>query len=256
VSTGEHLTELALARLGLNGDEPPAHVAKCAHCREAVEQLRAEATRFASHVLPRTLPAVEARLAPRRMAWWRAAACAAVAAAVLMWLATRHDLPPAGQPVIAAKGEPALHLVARRTVGGQDRVFGVEPGTELAAGDAVRIVLDGAAGHHLLVISVDRAGQISVYYPYGGEASAQIEPRDHVVLDGSIVLDDAPGPERIWAVVSHRVVTVAELRQQLAAIAAGGAAAIRVSTELAIPDARQATTWFEKSSPSRVERIP
>src|SRR5215468_8444654 len=59
-----------------------------------------------------------------------------------------------------------------------------------------------------------------------------------VVLDGSIVLDDTPGPERIWAVISDRPITVAELSARLAVIQVGGAAAIRLGAELVIPGAR------------------
>jgi hypothetical protein len=156
---------------------------------------------------------------------------------------------PPERPVLAAKGGPALHLVARRAIAGADRVFGVDPGAALAAGDAIRFALDGADGRYLLVVSVDGAGQINVYYPYGGSAAAPIDPADHLVVDGSIVLDDAPGPERIWAVVSDRAVTVDELRAQLSLIAAGGAPAIRRGAELAIPDARQTSAWFEKRTP-------
>jgi len=254
-----HLSEIDLARLVVDAGEPPAHVAGCARCREALEHARGEAAVFARRVMPRTLPAIEARLGRRRIAWLVPATIAL--AAVAVWLVVLPRLrPDAERPAIAAKGSPVLHLVARRALAAEDRVFGVEPGAALAAGDAIRFVLDGADGRYLLVVSLDGAGQINVYYPYGGTAAAPLTAAGHVVLDGSIVLDDAPGPERIWAVMSDRAVAVDELRAQLSAIAAGGPAAIRSGDDLALPDVRQTSAWFEKSSqplqPASGQRTP
>jgi len=156
--------------------------------------------------------------------------------------------------VIAAKGGPGLQLVARRVNGAAGDVFVVDPGATLATGDAVRFVVDTGGARFVLVVSVDGAGQINVYYPFGGTASAQLDGRDRVTLDGSIVLDDAPGPERIWAVLSDRAVAVDELRAQLTAVAAGGASAIRRGADLVVPQAGQTSVWFEKSFATRVSR--
>src|SRR4029079_19456834 len=110
---------------------------------------------------------------------------------------------------------------------------------------------------YALVVSIDGASRLNVYHPYGGAASAPIDAAARrVVLDGSIVLDDTPGPERIWVVISDRPVTVAELSARLAAVQAGGAAAIRRGADLAIPGAWQDSIWFEKPAPSAPERTP
>jgi hypothetical protein len=253
-----HLTEFELAKLLLDDAKPTAHIDGCGHCRGEFERIRAEGATFTRKAFPRTLSAVEARLSRRRLSWLATAAFSVVAVAIAMlWLvgddlvaprALRASQPGVRRPVIAAKGGPVLHLVARRTAGGEERIFGIESGAHLASGDAIRFVVDRPDGLYLLVVSVDGAGQVNVYYPYGGADAGRIEPGARVVLDGSIVLDDAVGPERVWAVVSDRQVTVAELRAQLPAIARGGAAAIRQGAELNVLGAYQTSVWFEKSS--------
>jgi hypothetical protein len=238
-----HLTELEVGRALARSDEP-AHAAECAACRAALDEARAVAARFHALVRPRTLPAVEVRLARR---WWpraSAALTAAIAIAAMLAIAVTRRAAPAD---VRAKGGPTLQLVALRHAGG-DHVFAVEPGAILAHDDSIRFVLDTSGGAWLLVVSVDGAGQVNVYDPYGGERSAPIDPQSHhAVLDGSIVLDDAPGPERVWALVSDRPLALAEVRAQLDAIAAGGPAAIRSTATLSVPDGvQQASAWFEK----------
>ena len=254
-----HLGELAIARLLLGGAEPPADVADCPDCRVAIGQARGEVASFVRVIGPRTLPAIEGRLARRRLVRFTAAGLAVVTAAALLWLANRPATGAATRlPVIAAKGGPTLHVMVRHGTGSGDHVFDAENGAHLVPGDAIRFVLDTEGGHYVLVLSVDSAGQINVYHPYGGDASAPIDTAARrVVLDGSIVLDDAPGPERIWAVISDRPISVATLRVQLAAIRAGGASAIRLGADLMLPDARQASMWFEKpAAPASLERTP
>jgi hypothetical protein len=258
-----HLSELAIARLVLDGAEPPAHTAGCMDCRAAVDQARRDAARFAREVGPRTLPAIEARFARRRAIGLGVAGLAALAAVAMLWIA-RSSPGAARGPVIAAKGGAMLHVIARHAAGGGDHVFEVEDGAPLVAGDAIRFAFDldrehdvGPGGvRYALVVSIDGARRLSVYYPYGGAASAPIDPAaPRVVLDGSIVLDDTPGPERIWAVISDRPIPVAELSARLAGVQAGGAAAIRLGAELVIPGARLGSMWFEKPAPSP-ERTP
>lgn len=257
----EHLTEIAIAEV-LLGAEPAGDAAACPVCRAALDDARREATAFTRTVGPRTLPVIEARLARWRMVWFASAglaAVAAVAAVALVWFAGRAITAPGiapRAPMIAAKGDPALHVMARQHTGGEDHVFEVQDGAALRPGDAIRFAID-ADGGYLLVVSVDGAGQLSVYHPYGGDRSAPLDAPGHrAVLDGSIVLDDAPGPERIWAVISDRPIAVAELRAQLAAIQAGGPSAIRRGVEIRIAGARQASLWFEKPTLASPERTP
>ena len=254
-----HLSELEIAQLVLDGPAaPPLHIAGCADCRGAVDHARREAARFTREIGPRTQPAIEARLARRRALWFGAAGLAAVATAALLWIAAGAPGTATG-PVIAAKGGEMLHVIARRGTGAGDHVFEVENGARLVAGDAIRFALDLDSGldarRYALVVSIDGARRLSVYHPYGGAASVLVDAvARRVVLDGSIVLDDTPGPERIWAVISDRPITVTELSARLAAVQAGGVVAIRRGLDLAIPGARLDSVWFEK--PATPERTP
>lgn len=137
-------------------------------------------------------------------------------------------------------------------------MFEVEDGAHLVPGDAIRFVLDTGGGRYLLVISVDGAGQLNVYPPLRwrcvGSDRRRHPPhhrrRQHRARRRA-------RPERIWAVISDRIVTVAELRAQLAEIQAGGASAVRLGAQLVISDARQVSMWFEKPpAPASIERTP
>ena len=63
---------------------------------------------------------------------------------------------------------------------------------------------------------------------------------------GSIVLDAAPGPERLFAIFSARPIPARSVRDLLAPIAAAGAATIRAAGRIPLPDTQQATLLFEK----------
>jgi len=86
----------------------------------------------------------------------------------------------------------------------------------------------------------------SIYHPYGGDRSAAIEG-DRVELADSIELDDAPGPERIYAILSDRPIAADAVRSRLRDVAAGGVAAIRGTHTLALPVRAELSLVFEKS---------
>ena len=77
-----------------------------------------------------------------------------------------------------------------------------EVGSEdaLHAGDALRFVLEPVGRPYLLIASVDGQGKASIYHPFGGSSSARVAPQGMVEAPaGSVVLDTAPGPERVFA---------------------------------------------------------
>jgi hypothetical protein len=53
----------------------------------------------------------------------------------------------------------------------------VKDGDRLAAGDALRFVLSPTGLPYVLIASVDGAAQTSVYYPFQGEASAEVDSK-------------------------------------------------------------------------------
>jgi hypothetical protein len=153
-------------------------------------------------------------------------------------------------PVIGIKGAPLLQIFARRPgLGGAEaQVTKVRDGDRLAAGDALRFVLSPTGLPYVLIVSVDGAAQPSVYYPFHGEASAEIDEKSLVSVPGSIVLDQAPGPERIFVIHSEKPLQADTVRDALVQLGAGGADAIRAAQRLPIEGTVQSTLLFEKES--------
>jgi hypothetical protein len=247
--SAHHLSDLELDWLVLGGDELAArrggaHLAACASCRARAETLRESRDHFTARVLPRTLPALRART--RAPGWWRrtwlvAPALAAAAALVLMLRV--GDRPPPDDD-LRAKGGPSLQIVARRG----DQTFRVVDGATLAAGDAVRFVVAAPRDGHLMIASIDGRGVASLYHPAGGDRSAPLPAGARVELPGSIVLDDAPGPERFVALWSAASLPAAPVLAALTAIGAGGPDAIRAAPPLAVGADAERSLVIEKAT--------
>ena len=245
-----HLSSLtidALAAGHLTGTEATrarAHVETCARCSTDVAAAEAACARFTREVLPRTI----GNLRPRAP-WWRRfgpglLVPALAAAVVLIWMVRRPDTLPIDDDDIRLKGSLTFQVFANR--GGE--VIPVRDGIRLAAGDRIRFVVGAEGAAYLLVASVDGAGKATVYYPYGGARSGPVG-RQPSELPGSIVLDAAPGPERVFALVSIDPLEAADVTRAIAAIGARGADAIRATRTLDVPASAQASVVFEKAAP-------
>jgi len=236
-----HASALALDELALGGldretaAQLEAHLASCPACQrdqQAAAELRDQ---FARSVLPRGLAARQ----PRRWVWLALPAfAAAMVLAVALW--------PRAAPIpeLAIKGDASWQVFANR----DGQTFSVRDGAELAAGDRIRFVVLSGGAHYVLVASVDSTGAATIYYPYGGEMSAAIQG-EQVEPAGSIALDAAPGPERIYAILSDQPVAAADVVAQLREVAAGGAAAIRATPTLRLAARAQLSLVFEKAAP-------
>jgi hypothetical protein len=221
--SSEHLSELSIAR-GLLGQVSAeearrleAHAGACAPCAAELEQAQAARARFLQDVLPRTLPALEGRLLRRR--WLAGVSLAAVAgtAAIALLVARTDGAGQAGSPApaLAVKGSGALRMYARR----DGRVFLVGAATVLRPGDQIRFAVQSGGARYVLIASLDGAGQANVYYP-----SRPIDDQPSAgwqLLPDSIVLDQAPGPERVFAVFSPVPVDQAAVGPLLQAAARG-----------------------------------
>lgn len=236
-----HISRLMLDALALGAldrdtaDHIRAHLARCPACREderAAAELREH---FATSVLQRGLPLRRPRRWP-----WLAAPLFATAAVLLLLIGRRPDQ----LPELAVKGDATWQVVAHRN----GRTFAVHDGSELAAGDQLRFIVLPARARYLLVASVDGSGAVMIYYPYGGDQSMALAG-DRVELAGSIELDAASGPERIYALLSDEPITAASVTPHLRAVAAGGAEAIRGTNALPIPARAQLSLVFEKANP-------
>lgn len=245
-----HVSSLKLDALAMDALSPQersatqAHLDTCLTCRTRADELASLRRHFTAYVLPRAdrLPTRVSPWGPR-WRWW--APALALSSAVLLLLAL-VAIPSAEEPELALKGGAVLQLFAHRG----ERTWKVEEGEALAAGDQVRFVVEGLGLPYVLVVSVDGAGQVSTYFPFGGTESGLLPSRGlPLEIPGSVVLDSAPGPERLFALFSRKPLSIESVAPALREISAGGADVIRDRTRLPVPAGAQASFLFEKTQP-------
>lgn len=246
---GLHLTSLDLdgLHLGLTSAEErarlQAHVESCGSCARLRSEHDASVLRFRSGVFDRTIRQVKRRSSGRRRRVELVVGLAAAAALVLLVRGGGdHGQVVTTASLLATKGEGSLQVFARR---GQ-QVFAVKDGETLSPGDAIRFFLGPSGKGQVIIGSVDGAGIATIYFPYGGRGSAAIAPDKRFEVPGSIVLDHAPGPERIFAVFSPAPMESEPVRQALSSLGARGTSAIRRTQKLPLPGTSQASLLFEK----------
>lgn len=81
----------------------------------------------------------------------------------------------------------------------------------LGAGDVLGFKVDPGTKHDVVLLSVDGRGAVTVHYPDSGEGSEPLNSTGVQALPGSLILDDAPGPEVFVAVFGR---TAAEARSE------------------------------------------
>ena len=234
----ECLSDLALDRLvmGEVDRQAPAvvHLETCATCRARLVELEAASRPFLSDRPARRSPAPRAR---RRWAWLGATTALAGAAAFALW--TR---PTAERTRF--KGGPVLEVIVRH---GDGRVESISPGAALAPNDAIRFRLSTQTAGFLSIVGLDAAGHVTPYVPTTGAALA-VPAGKGQLLDGSIILDDTPGSERVVALHCAKPIDID------AAVAAGKRALSSANGDPKLVGdfglgCVQASVWFTKASP-------
>ena len=242
-------SEFTLDRLHLSGDAAcvrDQHVGSCAYCLGRLQERRQVEAAFeqsgADAFWRRVLRESDQRRRRRRNLWIAFAPLVACAA-VLVLVAGRASLRPQAEQV-TAKGPPAMQIHCRRD--GRTFVLGV--GDAVQAGDELRFVPRTSAGEarYIQVGSVDGTGSYTPFYPGVLDGNSAPVPAAGQPLAGSIRLDDAPGPERLFVVVS---------RTPLSAVAVRAAALAHVkdlSATTRIADVDVGSTWvvLDKNAPS------
>jgi hypothetical protein len=227
------------------------HARECPTCEQRWERRVLSRSAFEQVELPRLLSRLRER--PAGIGFGRlvllGAMASALGAAVLV--AARHPglpeaptpaAPPAAGPH-GIKGVPGLRLIARRG----EAVFEVTPGGTLQTGDALRFVLEPVGRPYLLIASLDGQGKASIYHPFGGSSSARVAPDQLVEAPaGSVVLDSARGPERVFALWSSQPLDAADVLAALRELGRRGPTAIRATTAVDVPGTIQASRMFEK----------
>jgi hypothetical protein len=129
-------------------------------------------------------------------------------------------LDPNLEPYIGTKGGASVQVFAKR---GTDQLI-VGAGTTLKPQDRIRFVVEPGGARYVLIASRDGAGQISVYYPYGGDKSGPVTSARQELPD-SIELDSVLGREQIFAVFSQEPLLASEVRR---AIESGSGSALKI----------------------------
>jgi hypothetical protein len=172
-----------------------AHLARCALCSSRLDELRRGAERFPEEVWVAGSAQRAARTASGRRYWIPGAAMAAVAAVFALFLWPRHDARE-GERI---KGSLGLQIVARHVDGHVEQLL---PGANLSAEDAIRFRVSSRRAGYLGIIGIDSKPAVTAYVPSSGQLLPIPKGRDQL-LEGSILLDETLGAERIFAVLCN-----------------------------------------------------
>lgn len=235
----QHLSDLQLDRyLAGEGDTATvdSHIAGCEPCAARLASLRAEHAEFENRVWIRG-EAAKLKRTPRR------SVVAGAAMAIAAMLAFIIALP--NVETTRTKGADLLEVIAQHDDGSVEQIL---PGGTLEPGDAIRFRLSTKRAGWITVVGLDEAGHVSVYVPQPNARSVRLNAGDDQVLDGSIILDETPGAERLVAFVCEAPVSVDFL------VAMSQAALDRTGSDprevtRVQPDCREATFLFEKVTP-------
>ena len=174
------------------------HLEGCENCRERLVEWEQADEKFSREVFPATEEKVVERLSESRSGFIRlftyprlAAAAAAVLALVLavtLWHPGEREA-----TYIGIKGTLGLEVYCQRA----DQVFRVNPGDRLLPEDRIRFAVSTPGPGQVMIVSVDQQGEVSLFCPAGPVEGGRTE------LEGSTILDESKGAERIFAVFSE-----------------------------------------------------
>lgn len=207
----------------LSGDVPAAYREALAHSEATLPPLDVQALRDRAAALdPRDGPRAQDR---RRWGWLAAPLALAAAALLFVWPTT---------PDVRSKGEGAPAVCVDCAPGSLEgwvqqrgETAAITAGTVVRPGDGVRFAVPAAGWHSVVVVNVDGTGQHTRFWPASAtDGPVPLDQAGPTLLDGSVTLDAAPGPEAFVAVFDAPSVAAAEARVA-AAWADGGLAGIR-----------------------------
>jgi len=167
------------------------------HIAEAREKMRSEPT-----------------LIERVTMGFRLVAMAACVVVAMTFLLPEGD----EQPDFRLKG--GIELVVHRVMG--EAAERLDQDTSVRAGDRLQVSLLGAVGHHVVVVSVDGRGEVTLHYPRHG-ASLEITEQAFS-LPTSYQLDDAPSFERFFVVSADTQIDPSRVVEAVEGLAASGGA--------------------------------
>jgi len=208
------------------------HLEGCRRCQARLAERSADRAGFegqAATLWTRIAADGQERRRRRRRGRWRLAGVRLPAlvgiGAMGLWAVARHPEPrPASY--VGPKGSAAVQIICRRG----EAVFPLAPGDDVAPGDQLRFrpLPVWPEARFIQVGSVDGTGRYTPFYPATAGAPSVPLPADAAALDGSIRLDAAPGPERLFVVLSAQRLSETSVARTAEAWAAGGATVDRI----------------------------
>jgi hypothetical protein len=178
------------------------HLEGCESCRKRLVEWEHADEKFSKEVFPATEEKVVERLSKFRSGFLgfftypRMAAAAAAVLAVVLAVALWH--PGEREATYTGiKGTLGLEVYCQRA----DQVFRVNPGERLLPEDRIRFAVSTPGPGQIMIVSVNKQGQASLFYPPGPVEGGRTE------LEGSTILDESSGSERIIVVFSEEALS-------------------------------------------------
>jgi hypothetical protein len=190
------LDDLALEKALLS--EPDAaqatHLEACASCAHRLSVMRSQGEDFRRFVFPHTVDAVVSSTRPKR--WWPLVLPVAVALGLAVWVAVPRG-PPADY--VGLKGQSVgLAVFSVDDAGAAVRL---QDGSHIRADASLRFQAKPDAPCYLWLVTLDDRNHVSRLYPVDGPPPLV---EGATTLPGGAMLDGVVGPERVFAVCSHK----------------------------------------------------
>lgn len=173
----EQLAQLAQSDAALLAEHPVEEVARELHRRLELSTARGRVTRS------------------RERVWWSAAAAAACALMLFVWV--REPAAPSGGPSareqIRERGLQPHLIVFRKTTRGVERLADRTP---VRAGDMLQLAYVSAGRKYGVVASIDSRGTITLHLPEKAATAVRLQEQGQSALPHAYELDATPGSER------------------------------------------------------------
>ena len=119
---------------------------------------------------------------------------------------------------LTAKGAVSIQLLhARKTEFGFAHKQLTHDGTILSEGDLVQLQYNFKQKTHVMMLSANQKGELSVFVPLGKRHSVAVSPgKGHLPSTGSLELDDNKGEEVFFLLYAPKPFTLSQVKQALA----------------------------------------
>jgi len=169
-----------------------AHLDAIEAARSEVRAFDAAAIRARAALLKDEVPAMPEPA--NRPAWQWIAPVLMIAALLLVGLLTTLQPEPPEYTNIRSTEDFKVYQLQ------DQQLHPYEGGTALGDGDILGFKVTTAGHKTVVVLSVDGNGAVSVFYPESGSEPLPLTESGVMALPGSVILDNAPGPEIFFAV--------------------------------------------------------